>query len=122
MAAAKEGDKVRVHYTGKLTGGDIFDTSREVGEPIEFTLGEPNIIPGFSSAIMGMIPGEAKTITIVSDDAYGPHLEQLVSDIDKKHLPEDLPLEIGQHLEISEKEEKTPIIVTITKIELVEIS
>ena len=63
-----------------------------------------------------MTAGDTKTVTIVEADAYGPHLEQLVSEIDKKHLPENLPIEIGQHLEISEKEEKTPIIVTITKV------
>jgi len=83
---AKDGDKVSIHYTGKLEDQSVFDSS-ESREPLEFTLGEKNIIPGMSNAIVGMKVGESKTVSIASKDAYGPYNDKLVFEVPTKNLP-----------------------------------
>ena len=83
---AKNGDKVSIHYTGKLENQEVFDTS-ESREPLEFTLGEKNIIRGMNDAVVGMKVGESKTITIASKDAYGPYNDKLVFEVPTKNLP-----------------------------------
>ena len=106
---AKNGDRVRVHYMGRLEGGQVFDTSRE-GEPLEFTVGADNIIQGFSEAVRGMRVGESKTIEIAPDDAYGPRRDGLVTSIPRgqTQFPVEpqvgmrfgLPLQDGGQLEV----------------------
>ena len=83
---AKDGDKVSIHYTGKLENQEVFDTS-ENREPLKFTVGEKNIIPGMSNAIRGMKVGESKTVSIPSKDAYGPYSDKLVFEVPTKNLP-----------------------------------
>lgn len=100
MAGAKNGDKVRVHYTGSTEDGTVFDSSKD-REPLEFTLGETGIIPGFQEIIVGMNPGDTKTDTIPPEKAYGPHREEMVLDVERDKLPQDLELEVGQHLQLS---------------------
>ena len=96
---AKDGNTVKVHYTGKLEDGSVFDTS--VGrEPLEFTLGQGRMILGFEEAVRGMEIGQSKEVTIPADEAYGPHRDELVTVIEKTQLPEDLTPEVGQHLEM----------------------
>ena len=94
MAKAKEGDQVKVHYTGKLKDGEIFDSS-ENAEPLEFTIGNCEMIPGFEDAVIGMEPGETKIINIASDEAYGPHNETMVMEVPREEFPKDLKPEIG---------------------------
>jgi peptidylprolyl isomerase len=77
MPGVKQGDTIKVHYTGKLDNGDVFDTSVN-GEPLQFTVGMHGIIAGFEQAVMGMMPGETKTTRISAHGAYGPHCEDLV--------------------------------------------
>jgi peptidylprolyl isomerase len=106
---AKNGDRVRVHYTGRLEGGQVFDTSRE-GEPLEFTVGADNIIQGFSEAVRGMRVGESKTVEVAPDDAYGPRRDGLVTSIPRgqTQFPVEpqvgmrfgLPLQDGGQLEV----------------------
>ena len=100
MPKAKCGDTVRVHYTGRLEDGTIFDSSAN-REPLEFTLGQGSLIPGFESAVDGMEAGEKKTAMINYDDAYGPHMEEMVKVVDKSMIPEDMDLEVGHHLQIT---------------------
>ncbi len=76
----KNGDTVRVHYTGRLDDGQVFDTS-EGGEPLEFQLGGEDVIPGFDNGVRGMRVGETKRIEIEPDDAYGPRHESLTQSI-----------------------------------------
>jgi peptidylprolyl isomerase len=83
---AKDGDKVSIHYTGKLEDQSVFDTS-ENREPLEFTLGEKNIIPGMNNAVRGMKTGESKTVSIPSKEAYGPYNDKLVFEVPTKNLP-----------------------------------
>ncbi len=83
---AKDGDTVAIHYTGKLEDQSVFDTS-ENREPLEFTLGEKNIIPGMNNAIRGMKAGESKTVSIAPAEAYGPYNNELVFEVPTKNLP-----------------------------------
>jgi peptidylprolyl isomerase len=99
MAQAKSGDKVKVHYSGKLANGELFDSSLE-REPIEFTIGEEKLIRGFESAVIGMCEGESKTILIPSGEAYGRHQQELVAVVDRKTLPANITPEIGMRLKI----------------------
>jgi len=97
MAEARYGDTVRVHYTGRLADGTVFDTSLGQ-EPMEFTLGAGQVIPGFEEAVVGMNPGESKTVEVPAEQAYGPHREELVLEIDRRQVPPNLELEVGQQL------------------------
>lgn len=99
MAQAKSGDTVKVNYTGKLDDGTIFDSS-ENRDPLEFTIGEGQVIPGFESGVEGMSPGESKTITIASEQAYGPHHDELVMKLDRGAFPDDMELQEGCVLQL----------------------
>ncbi len=114
MAEAQAGDLVRVHYTGRLADGTIFDTSME-REPLEFTLGEGELIPGFEQAVLGMTTGESRTATILADQAYGPHRAERVIDVERHHLPSDLQPELGQRLQMT-RPDGTTINVVVTTI------
>lgn len=94
MSAAKTGDTVKVHYTGTLEDGTQFDSS--IGqEPLEFELGAAGIITGFSSAVEGMTVGESKTVTIVSQEAYGPRNPEMIQEIPRSNIPDDIEIQIG---------------------------
>ena len=109
---AKHGDTVEVHYTGTLEDGTVFDSSLE-REPLEFTLGEGKMIPGFEEAVRGMQVGQSKTVTITADKAYGPHRDDRILLIKREQLPEDLNPEVGQRLQMRQTEGPTiPVIVT----------
>jgi len=99
VAEAKQGDTVHVHYTGKLDDGTVFDSSID-REPLEFTLGQGQVIPGFEEAVEGMNPGESKTATIAAAQAYGTHREEMVVSVNRSELPPHLDLAVGQQLEI----------------------
>jgi FKBP-type peptidyl-prolyl cis-trans isomerase 2 len=98
MVQAKHGDTVKVHYTGKLEDGTVFDSS-ENREPVEFTIGEGRIIPGFERAVVGMSPGESKTEKVLADQAFGPYREELVLEVDRQRIPADVKLEVGKRLQ-----------------------
>ncbi|HLM57201.1 MAG TPA: peptidylprolyl isomerase [Pyrinomonadaceae bacterium] len=107
---AKNGDRVRVHYTGRLEDGQEFDSSRG-GDPLEFTIGAGEVIPGFDEGVSGMTPGETKTVEIEPEDAYGQPREQLVGTISREaaQFPVEpqvgmnflLPLPDGNQLEVT---------------------
>jgi FKBP-type peptidyl-prolyl cis-trans isomerase 2 len=112
MSKAKDGDTVKVHYTGKLDNGEVFDTSKE-REPFEFKIGDEAVIPGFEKGVVGMGAGETKTIEISPEDAYGAKKEDLVVEVQKSERPEDITPSVGQRLQIRQQE-GNPIVVTIT--------
>ena len=89
MAQAKPGDTVKVHYTGKLTDGTVFDSSLNE-EPLGFTIGEGQVIPGFEEAVIGMSPGQSKITKIRPDKAYGSYREDMVLVVDRDRLPADI--------------------------------
>lgn len=100
MAIAKAGDTVRVHYTGKLEDGQLFDSS-EGQDTLEFTLGAAEVISGFHEAVIGMTPGESKTERIPSDLAYGPYQEALCVSVNGAMFQaEGVHPEVGMQLEV----------------------
>ena len=101
MAVAKKGDNVKVHYTGRLEDGTVFDTSVERG-PYEFTIGQSKIVPGFAEAVVGMKPGQSKTVEIPAKKAYGPHRKDMIAVVERSKLPAHLNPEIGQRLRIDQ--------------------
>lgn len=100
MTAVKTGDTVHVHYTGRLDDGSVFDSSSD-RQPLEFTIGAGSVIPGFEQAVLGMSPGDTKTVTIASGDAYGPHHAEMVHQVSRSQLPPDLEVEVGTMLRAS---------------------
>ena len=97
MSQIKQNDTVRVHYTGKLVDGQVFDSSLE-REPLEFTLGQGQLIPGFEKGLLDMKVSEKKTITIPADEAYGQPRAELVQEVDKSQLPAEIKPEVGMGL------------------------
>lgn len=97
MQQAKKGDKVRVHYHGKLTNGETFDSS-DGRAPLEFTVGAGQMIKGFDAAVVGMAPGEKKTINIPAAEAYGEYNEELLMEYPRDRFPKDLTPEVGMQL------------------------
>ncbi len=114
MAQAATGDTVKVHYTGKLDDGTVFDTSVE-SEPLQFKIGEGQLIPDFEKAVIGMEPGESKTFQVASDNAYGPHHEEMVMVVDRKDVPENLDPQPDQKLQIRQQDGNA-FVVTVTDV------
>jgi FKBP-type peptidyl-prolyl cis-trans isomerase 2 len=102
MQAASTGDIVQVHYTGTLEDGRVFDSS-EGRDPLQFTLGAGQVIPGFEQAVTGMTPGDERRVTIPADDAYGQRREDLMLAIDRGELPDGMDPEVGQQLQMSQQ-------------------
>ncbi|WP_165733284.1 peptidylprolyl isomerase [Polaribacter sp. 20A6] len=97
MSQVKANNTVKVHYTGKLSDGQVFDTS-EGKEPIEFVLGQGQLIPGFEQGLIDMKVNEKKTITIAKEEAYGEVNDQLIQEIDRSNLPQDMEPKVGMGL------------------------
>ena len=102
---ADDGNTVKVHYTGTLADGTMFDTSRE-REPLEFTLGEGQLIPGFEDATRDMQVGQVKTVTIPAEEAYGPHHDEMVRVVQRDQLPDGLDPAVGQQLQMQRADGK----------------
>ena len=89
MATAKLKDRVRIHYTGRLPDGRVFDTSRE-RDPLEFEAGSGEVIPGISHAVVGMQAGESRTVTVAPEDAFGPRREEMIQEVPRSALPAEV--------------------------------
>lgn len=99
MTQAKNGDTVKVHYTGRLDTSVVFDTS-DGADPLQFKIGEGTLIQGFEEAVVGMSPGESKTVRIPPEKGYGMYREDKVFTMDRKDLPEDIVPAEGMTLEV----------------------
>ena len=112
MSTVKSGDTVKVHYTGKLDNGDVFDSS-EGAEPLAFTVGAGEVIPGFDQALLGMQVGETKDVVIEPEQAYGNRIEELVQTIDRGqfNLGGAEP-EVGMHIEMRTPDGNIPLTIT----------
>lgn len=111
MRQAQKGDKVKVHYHGKLTDGSTFDSS-EGREPLEFTLGSGQVIPGFDNGVAGLAVGEKKTITIPVEDAYGPANDEMIIEFPKTQFPADMNPEVGMTLNMrNDQGQAFPVVV-----------
>jgi len=130
MALAKNGDKVRVHYTGTLDDGSIFDSSEAAGEccgedscgcegnassPMEFVIGEGMLIPGFEQAVVGLEPGQSVKVRIESGEAYGQRVEEMVAVIDRSEIPADINPQPGDQMEVV-LEDGSPMPVMVTEV------
>jgi peptidylprolyl isomerase len=146
MAQAKNGDKVRVHYTGTLEDGSIFDCSEDTeagcgdddcgddcgdhsnesadhecgcggnaGGPMEFVIGQGNLIPKFESAVIGLEPGQSVKVTIAADDAYGQRAEEMVAVIERSEIPAEMKPQVGDHLEVV-MQDGSPMPVMVTEV------
>lgn len=103
MALATKGNTVKVHYTGKLNDGTIFDSSED-REPMEFVVGDGNMIKGFDNAVQGMQVGEDKSVLIPSEEAYGDKREDMMVDVPIDQVPADIKPEVGMDLSIQNQD------------------
>ncbi|MCC7524665.1 MAG: peptidylprolyl isomerase [Chitinophagaceae bacterium] len=115
MQQAKKGDQVRVHYTGRLTSGEQFDSS--VGrEPLEFTVGAGQMIKGFDAGVEGMAVGEKKKIAVAPEDGYGSRNEEAIIEFPLEQIPADMKLEPGMQLTLQNQDgHPVPVVVTELK-------
>lgn len=102
MNSAQNGNVVRVHYTGRLDDGSVFDSSHG-REPLEFTLGGGQVISGFERAVSGMEVGETRSTNVPADEAYGPRREDLVLEIDREQIPEGVEVSVGTQLQLQQE-------------------
>lgn len=112
MTQVKPGDTVHIHYTGSLPDGSVFDSS-EGREPLSFTVGSGQIIPGLDKALPGMEAGEKKRVEIAPEEAYGERDAQGVLEVPRSEIPAEIPLEVGTRLEMRDAEGRgLPVTVT----------
>jgi peptidylprolyl isomerase len=109
--------KAKVHYTGSLSDGTVFDSSRERNEPLEFTVGTGQVIKGFDDAVSEMTVGDTKTVTIPAAEAYGPYREDMVFEVATTQFAEGVVPEVGMQLQGQAEEGAAPMVVTVKKIE-----
>ena len=114
MTQVKKGNTIKVHYTGKLEDGTVFDSS-EGREPLEFEVGAGRMIKGFDQGVEGMNLNEEKTITIEAAEAYGDIREDLIIDVPKAQLPPDIKPEVGMEL-VSQQPDGQQIVVTVKEV------
>ncbi len=120
MNEAKNGDTVKIHYTGKLDDGNVFDSSLD-RDPLEFKIGGNQVIEGFEDAVIGMSPMENKTTTISSDKAYGEYRDDMVIEVDKAQFPDNIDPEVGQQLELRQ-ENGQKVVVSVTDVNDAEVT
>lgn len=112
MAEAQKGNTVKVHYTGKLEDGTVFDSSID-REPLEFTLGNGNMIAGFEKAVLGMVEGDSVSTNIPYQEAYGEKRKEMVVTIPKTEVPPNINPEVGQQLSLKQQDgTDVPVVVT----------
>ena len=109
MTKAGEGDTVRIHYSGKLTDGTLFDSS-DGGDPLEFKIGENTIIPKLEASVAGMIVGDKATIDIKSAEAYGPRMDEAVQSVERSMIPDEVDLTVGGLLQATAPDGKQLIL------------
>ena len=115
MSKVENGSKVKVHYSGKLDDGTVFDTS--IGkEPLEFTVGNKQVIQGFETGIIGLGVGEKATVRIDPDDAYGPYHDDYVYEVSKKQIPDNINLEIGNRIHARHDKEQGALELVIIEV------
>ena len=112
MSKAKSGDTVKVHYTGTLEDGTLFDSSRE-REPLEFTIGGKQVIPGFENGVVGFEEGEKTSIKIPPSEGYGEYDEKLRFIFDKSQFPNDLELKPGLRLNMQGEGDKVAVFTVV---------
>ena len=102
MNKVKNGDRVKIHYTGKLKDGELFDTSRE-RQPLEFIVGNREIVPVLENSVIGMEAGDTKSLEVSPEEAFGPRQEELVIEVKKSSLPDHIEPCLGQKLQMKDE-------------------
>lgn len=115
MSQAENNKTAKVHYTGTLADGTVFDSSRE-REPLAFEVGAGQVIKGFDDAVVDMAEGETKTVTIPAEEAYGPRHDELVIEVEHSQFAEGVSPEVGMQLQASNGEDQPPTVVTVTEV------
>lgn len=110
----KDGDHVKIHFTGRLEDGTVFDTSRG-REPLEFTIGESEVIPGFEKAVLDLAQGQSTAFSLPAAEGYGPRDEELMMQVERNLFPDDIVPEVGMELELTPPE-GDPVHVTVAEI------
>ena len=103
MPTAQSGDTVAVHYTGKHTNGEVFDSSLQRNQPLEFTLGQGQVIKGFENAILGLELNQKVSVTIPCEEAYGPKSEDKLLKVSKEQVPQDMNLKVGDQVQVTDQ-------------------
>lgn len=113
MMVVENNSKVKVEYEGKLEDGTIFDSSQKAGKPLDFEMGQKQIIPGFESAILGMDVGDEKEVVIEPKDAYGEYNDQLIKVVPKEQIPSDQKIDEGMVIGVQLSEDiQIPAVIT----------
>lgn len=115
MSIIKNGDTVKVHYTGTLEDGNTFDSSLN-REPLEFTLGQGQLIPGFEKAVIGLKVGDVTTANIPASEAYGEFNPEMTIEVNRNHLPDDFEPEVGAQLQLNQPNGQV-VPVQVTKVD-----
>ena len=114
MTQVKHGDTVKIHYTGKLKDGTVFDSS-EGREPLEFKIGGGQVIKGFENGVTGMLVDDEKTVEIPPEEAYGDIREDMLLKVPKISFPDNITPEVGMQLQMKQ-ENGTPVVVTVKEV------
>ena len=115
MSTAKKGDTVKVEYTGRLADGRVFDSTQGQA-PIDFVVGEGKVLQGFEHAVVGMSPGDTKTIELPPEEGFGPKREELIVTIDRQNVAKDIKLDVGQKVNLGGQGQQ-PIAAHITRVD-----
>ncbi len=115
MQKVENGSTIKVHYTGKLDNGHVFDSS-EGREPLEFVVGSGMVIKGFDEGVVGMAVGDKKTVNIPCAEAYGERRPELEVLVERDKLPQDLDPKLGDTLQVPQQGTDVPLLVTVTEV------
>ena len=112
MTQAKTGDTVRIHYSGRLKDGSIFDSS-EGRDPLEFVIGANTILPKLEAAVVGMAVGDAATAEIAAEDAYGPHRPEGIQTVERSVIPDDIDVSVGSQLQATAQNGQVHVLIVV---------
>ena len=114
MTTTQKGDRVQIHYTGRFEDGQVFDSSED-RNPLEFTVGGPEIIPGVSLAVIGMEVGDKKTVSVPPEEGYGPRYPEQSQRVPRQFLPQEV--QVGAALQLQGEDQEEPLVVWVTEID-----